>query len=420
MIRDATSLVEAVSHDCHYWLCLWLTSSALISPGNRAILSVAAGHFTVDYTAALPTMMYPFLVVSLDLSYANVGVAAAAYTLANALVQPLCGYIGDRFGHRQVAVVGLVMQSLFIGSLIFAWNYLSLVLLLIFAGIFTGMFHPVGAAVANRAARTLKGASVGTFFIGGMLGFAVSPLIAAKLFEEFGLIYAAFMIIPASAAGFAVFRFASAIPQPTAEKDAGAKAAPSLGMDGRTVAPLIWAMFFRSYTFGGISVFIPLYFRSLEFSIHAGGLALTLFMSGFAVGTITGGALADRLGIKPVIVVTLALATPLILIFIHAPGSLVALIAITLAGFLLAGSFTPTIVMIQNQLPRLVGAATGVVLGFTFASGAVGQWTTGRLADSFGFEIALSVVALASLTAALGGLLMTGSVRPRWITPQTA
>ena len=181
MIRDATSLVEAVSHDCHYWLCLWLTSSALISPGNRAILSVAAGHFTVDYTAALPTMMYPFLVVSLDLSYANVGVAAAAYTLANALVQPLCGYIGDRFGHRQVAVVGLVMQSLFIGSLIFAWNYLSLVLLLIFAGIFTGMFHPVGAAVANRAARTLKGASVGTFFIGGMLGFAVSPLIRRQV-----------------------------------------------------------------------------------------------------------------------------------------------------------------------------------------------------------------------------------------------
>ena len=218
----------------------------MISPGNRAILSVAAGHFTVDYTAALPTMMYPFLVVSLGLSYANVGVAAAAYTLANSLAQPLCGYIGDRFGHREVAVVGLVMQALFIGSLIFAWNFLSLVLLLICAGIFTGMFHPVGAAVANRAARTLKGASVGTFFIGGMLGFAVSPLIAAKLFQEFGLIYAVFMIIPALVAGFAVFKFAKATPQPAVKKDAVARTRPSLGIDGRAVAPLIWAIFFRS------------------------------------------------------------------------------------------------------------------------------------------------------------------------------
>ncbi len=399
---------------------MWLTSSVLISPGNRAILSVAAGHFTVDYAAALPTMMYPFLVVSLDLSYANVGVAAAAYTLSNSLVQPLCGYVGDRFGHREVAVVGLVMQALFIGSLMFAWSYLSLVILLMFAGIFTGMFHPVGAAVANRAARTLKGASVGTFFIGGMLGFAVSPLIAAKLFQEFGLIYAAFMIIPASVAGFAVFKFASATPGPAGGRDAVAKTAPSLGMDGRAVGPLIWAVFFRSYAFSSIAVFIPLYFRSLGFSIQAGGLALTLFMSGFAVGTITGGAVADRLGIKPVIVITLGLATPLILVFIYAPGSLVALAAITLAGFLVAGSFTPTIVMIQNQLPRLLGAATGVVLGFTFAAGAVGQWATGRLADSFGFETALSVVALASLTAALGGLFITGSVRPRWITPRTA
>ena len=169
-----------------------------------------------------------------------------------------------------------------------------------------------------------------------------------------------------------------------------------------------------------MSVFIPLYFRSLEFSIQAGGLALTLFMSGFSVGTITGGALSDRLGIKPVIVTTLALATPLMLVFVYMPGSLIALAAITLAGFLVAGSFTPTIVMIQNQLPRLVGAATGVVLGFTFASGAVGQWATGRLADSFGFELALSVVALASLVAALGGLLMTGPMRPRWVTPRTA
>ena len=420
MIRDANTPVQADLNDSHNQPRLCLTSSALISPGNRAILSVAAGHFTVDYTAALPTMMYPFLVVSLGLSYANVGVAAAAYTLANSLAQPLCGYIGDRFGHREVAVVGLVMQAVFIGSLIFAWNFLSLVLLLICAGIFTGMFHPVGAAVANRAARTLKGASVGTFFIGGMLGFAVSPLIAAKLFQEFGLIYAVLMIIPASAAGFAVFKFASGMSQPTVRKDAVAKDKPSLGMDGRAVAPLIWAVFFRSYTFAGMSVFIPLYFRSLEFSIQAGGLALTLFMSGFSVGTITGGALSDRLGIKPVIVITLALATPLMLVFVYAPGSLVALAAITVAGFLVAGSFTPTIVMIQNRLPRLVGAATGVVLGFTFASGAVGQWATGRLADSFGFEVALSVVALASLVAAIGGLLMTGSMRPRWVAPRTA
>ncbi len=361
-------------------------------------------------------MMYPFLVVSLGLSYADVGVAAGTFTLANSLAQPLFGYAGDRFGHRYVAVVGIVMQALFIGSLAFVRNLISFVLLLALAGLFTGMFHPVGAAVANRAARTLKGASVGTFFIGGMLGFAISPLIAAKVFQEFGLGYAAFMIIPALAVGFAVFRFAAAIPRAATENSPSMNATQYGPMDIRAVATLIWVVFFRSYAFSGISVFIPLFLRSSGFSIQAAGLTLTVFMTGFAVGTLAGGTLADRVGIKPVIVISLALAAPLILLFVNAPGSPLALAAMALAGLLIAGSFTPTIVMIQEQLPRLLGTATGVAIGFTFASGAVGQWATGGIAEAFGFETAFVVISVTTLVGALGGTLMVGSMRPRWIT----
>ncbi len=396
--------------------CLWFTTAALILRNNRALFSVAAGHFTVDYAAALPTMMYPFLVVSLGLSYADVGVAAGTFTLANSLIQPLFGYVGDRFGHRHVAAFGIVMQAAFIGSLAFVWNSTSLIVLLAFAGIFTGMFHPVGAAVANRAARTLKGASVGTFFIGGTLGFAISPLIAAKIFEEFGLGYATFMIIPALAVGFAVFKFASAMPPSPSETNRGTETTPYGPMDARAAAILVWVVFFRSYAFAGISVFIPLFIQSSGFSIQAGGLALTLFMSGFAVGTLAGGSLADRIGIKSVTVVSLALAGPLILFFAYAPGSPIALAAIALAGLLLAGSFTPTIVMIQAQLPRRLGVATGVALGFTFASGAVGQWATGGLADALGFEMAFTILAATPLIAALGGTLMAGPMRPQWVT----
>jgi len=373
---------------------------------------VAAGHFVVDFTGQIPTMMFPILLTTLDLTYTDVGFAAGLYTLVNALSQPFFGYLSDRFGARFIAAAGVLFQAVFIGLAALSRDYTSLLLFLSVAGLFSGGFHPVAVGVASRVGGGAKGTAVGTFFIGGNLGFAISPLIAARMFDLIGLTYAMFLSVPAAMAAAALV-----ISVPRGRNPAFGRPGPwSRAQDAvslRTLAAVVTVMFFRSYVYTGLSVFIPLLYRAEGLTQQAAGVALSLFLAGFASGSFLGGYLIDRIGRKLIIVTSLALATPLALPLIAGPGGPLTLFSICSTGFMIGCSFTPTIVIVQDQIPRLVGAASGLALGFTFASGAVGQMVTGRLADGFGLDTAMTVIALAPMAALVGALLMGGPFRPR-------
>jgi hypothetical protein len=68
---------------------------------------------------------------------------------------------------------------------------------------------------------------------------------------------------------------------------------------------------------------------------------------------------------------------------------------------------------VQEYMPRLLGAASGLALGFTFFSQAAGQVLTGVLADVLGLGTAMSLLALAPAFAVVAGLLLPGSLRAK-------
>jgi FSR family fosmidomycin resistance protein-like MFS transporter len=55
----------------------------------------------------------------------------------------------------------------------------------------------------------------------------------------------------------------------------------------------------------------------------------------------------------------------------------------------------------QRLLPTGKSFASGLILGFTFASGGVGTWIGGIAADSVGLLIVMQVVTLLGLPCAL-------------------
>ena len=58
------------------------------------------GHFTVDMFGGLMPVLYAIMADEFDLSNADIGLIALAYTAASSLSQPLLGYLADRFGSR--------------------------------------------------------------------------------------------------------------------------------------------------------------------------------------------------------------------------------------------------------------------------------------------------------------------------------
>ena len=382
---------------------------------NKSLIAVVTSHFVVDYTGQVTAMMYPILVVTLGLTYTNVGVAAAIYMAVNGISQPAFGYLGDRIGPRYLIAAGMVTHGFFIAFVSQVWNFPSLVVFLAVAAVGSGMYHPLAIGIASRSVRRRKGTAMGAFFIGGNAGFAVSPVISALALRAMGLDYALILIAPALLAAM-LFLFLTRDAERGVAKAGSPAPTPDLAgaNDGRLifgVSAVAAVILLRGLAFGGLTVFIPLFYRSEGLSVEAAGLALSLFLGGVAFGTFLGGFFADRIGKKLVVVVTLLAAVPFVLLVASQPGSLSAQLATFIAGLTLGASQTPTVMAVQEYMPRLLGAASGLALGFTFFSQAAGQVLTGVLADFVGLGAAMSLLALAPALAVAAGLLLPGSMR---------
>jgi FSR family fosmidomycin resistance protein-like MFS transporter len=74
---------------------------------------------------------------------------------------------------------------------------------------------------------------------------------------------------------------------------------------------------------------------------------------------------------------------------------------IPLAGALSGASHSIVVVFAQKLIPGGMGLASGLILGFTFSSGAIGALLSGYLADVWGVSIVFPVAAGAALGAAV-------------------
>src|SRR6185295_4984024 len=91
-----------------------------------------------------------------------------------------------------------------------------------------------------------------------------------------------------------------------------------------------------------------------------GNRLLFLMLLAGAVGTLLLGPVADRIGLRVTLVITQALITPLIFVFV---GGVPGVLALMVVGVCVVGTFGVTMVLSQLYLPRHVGMASGLSVG---------------------------------------------------------
>jgi FSR family fosmidomycin resistance protein-like MFS transporter len=169
---------------------------------------------------------------------------------------------------------------------------------------------------------------------------------------------------------------------------------------------------FRSLAWWGLLTFVPLWEVSLGHSKSYGNHLLSLMLLVGGIGTIVVGPAADRIGRRPVLVASLVAAGPLILVFV-AVGGVVGAVALALVGVFTVGTFGLTMVMSQEYLPRQIGMASGLSIGFSIGLGGVAALGLGALADAVDLRTALYVCAAAPVAGLALTLLLLPSTRTR-------
>ena len=99
------------------------------------------------------------------------------------------------------------------------------------------------------------------------------------------------------------------------------------------------------------------------------------------------------------LVITQALLTPLILVFVYV-GGVAGGVALMLVGVCVVGTFGVTMVLSQLYLPRHVGMASGLSVGLAMGIGGVAAVVLGAVADAVDLKTALTICALAPVGSA--------------------
>jgi MFS transporter, FSR family, fosmidomycin resistance protein len=191
-------------------------------------------------------------------------------------------------------------------------------------------------------------------------------------------------------------------------------------IDWRPLMPVMAIVMIRSWVFLSVVSFIPLWFRDQGYGSPFYSTLTTMVIAGGALGTVAGGVLADRIGERVVIGLSLIVSWPFLALFALFPGPL-SLAFGPLFGFFADMSISVTLVIAQRLLPGRVGVASGVILGMGFVTGGIGVPVTGAIADSIGTGPAILVTSvLLAIAAAMAMIVPQRALRnPRSLAPGT-
>jgi len=368
---------------------------------------VALAHGVNDaYAAFLPPLL-PRIMDKLGLSITLAATLAMTLSLAASLLQPLMGYLSDRFGRRLFVVLGPLLSGVFLSLVGSAATFWVLVLLLLLGGLGSAAFHPPGASMAARISEGKgSGLRISVFSMGGSLGFTVGPLAAVGLVGWLGLENLWVAMFPGILLAVILFRVL-----PPGRSEASAELPPSPGVVLRRLkGPL--GLLFAISVMGAFTqrVFLtmqPIIVAQAGGSEELGAVSLSIYLGFQAVGTLAGGFLADRMDRSHLLAGLTFLGFPAHLLAVSlAPGSTGALAAAACAGFMNMAMMPSIVVKAQEILPAGAAVGSGIVMGLAWAGGSVGVLLTGALGDWTGPRQA----AMISMPALLVGTVL--ALRP--------
>jgi len=358
---------------------------------NKPLLILAAGHFTVDmYSGMIPVLFTAFR-DKFDIDLGTVGLISLAYTGMASVSQPIFGMLADRYGTRFTGFAQ-IWTSLLFATLGFIPSFPMLLVVAGFAGLGSGWFHPFGALNANAVIGTAhRNTAMSMYIAGGTIGVALGPLVAAALIALFGLEGLGFTVIPGTVIGlWLLTAMRGAAVKGTPRRAAGTPKIPAYVPTG-ILAVIVGVMMLRQVPTIGVENFIPVWYKDMGYSASFYSALATTVVLATAVGALGVGTLADKYGRRSVMLGTMILTVPSVWFFTEYPGNW-AFVSGACIGFLAASTSPILLVMAQQLMQGRAGAASGLILGLGFISGAVATPVFGSIADAWGMQAALRVL----------------------------
>ncbi|HEY5081080.1 MAG TPA: MFS transporter [Bauldia sp.] len=362
-----------------------------VAAGNETtvfaiLLAISVSHLLNDTIQSLLPAIYPVLKDSFALSFAQIGLITFVFQVTASLLQPLVGSFTDRRPMPYSLTIGMGASLCGLLLLSVASTYPVLLVAAALVGTGSSVFHPESSRVARMASGGRYGLAQSVFQVGGNVGSALGPLLAAsivvpggqKSIAWFSIVALLGMIVLFNVGGWYKRQHRAATKRPPV-----VRTGPEISRTRIIVAlvVLVTLIFSKFFYMASISSYYTFYLiDKFDVGVQTAQLLLFVFLAAVAAGTLFGGPLGDRFGRKYVIWASILGILPFTLALPHV--GLVATVVLTaIIGAGLASAFPAILVFAQELMPGKIGTVSGIFFGLAFGMGGLGAAALGALAD---------------------------------------
>ena len=365
------------------------------------ITSHALNH---TYDTLLP-ILYPVMIAEFQLSYSLVGMLVMGYRLSSGALQLLMGFLG-RFVRRKILLaLGMIWQSVTNSFISLSQTFEHILINRILAGVGSSPQHPTGSSyIAENFSKERLGRALGVNIAAAQVGSFITPFIGSLLLSTGGwrntiLVFS----IPGVAVGIGFLFIAET------KRSREWSGTSSLGMlskglrivvSDRIVLTVMIVEMVLAFRIGARD-FIPSFLvRDLGMGSLEVGVLFAIFVSAGIPAPYFWGYLSDRLERRKAVMFAMGLACALWYLLPYARDIVQILMVLVPLGF--AGQGVGGIIqafVADSTTHERRDLIYGLYFTLAFTLGSFSPIILGYLADSFGFQVGFSYVALVSLLA---------------------
>jgi FSR family fosmidomycin resistance protein-like MFS transporter len=391
------------------------TAASATSTTFAIIVSLSFCHLLNDMMQSLVPALYPILKESHGLSFGQIGFITLAFQCTASMLQPVVGLYTDKRPQPYSLMIG--MGFTLVGLLLMsqANTYAMILLAAALIGMGSSVFHPEASRVARMAAGGRYGLAQSLFQVGGNIGSAAGPLLAAFIVVPhgqhsivwFSAAALVAMIVLFQVGGWYRARRIAQMPLARGKATAASGSLPRLsrGRVMMAVAVLVALLFSKNVYSASLGSYFPLYLiDKFGVDVQTAQLYLFAFLIGIVAGTIVGGLVGDKVGRIPVMWFSILGALPFALMLPYANLFWTGVLAVAVA-MIMASAFSAILVYAQDLMPGRVGLVAGMFFGFSFGLGGLGAAALGQLADIAGIDAVYKATPFLLLLGLLTALL---------------
>lgn len=360
------------------------------------VLTLGLGLVGLDRFILMP--LFPVVAKDLGLTYQDLGLISGILSLTWGLSSVISGPLSDKYGRRIIIIPAVLVFSALAGLTGLAAGLLSLLAIRALMGVFEGAYIPSSIAATTEASHPSRiGRNVGLQQMAQpLLGLAVAPILATQLLDVVPSWRLIFLIV--SLPGFVVawymyrtLRNTNAAALSTARVAGAQHDAESWFaiFRYRNVVLNIFLMLCWLSTLIVIAALMPNYLTDhLGLSLKEMGFVMAANGLGSAVGAMLLPAISDRVGRKPVVLISVFLQIGFLFLLMRTGAAPLALAALlfSITG-LSAGVCALTVGPLTTEAvpAALTSTAIGCVVGFGEMIGGFGApAAAGAIAQAYG------------------------------------